>query len=711
MNEPGSGRAGEPLLAPGRNCWRVARAGRLRFLVDGEAYFSALASALRAAQRRVWILGWDVHSRTRLRPDDPNSELGRFLDACAEEQPELHVHVLAWDFAMIYALERESLPVYRLGWKTHRRVHFRLDDQHPIGASHHQKLVVVDDRVAFAGGLDLTIRRWDTREHVPEESRRTDPDGDPYGPFHDLQVMVDGDAAAALGELARERWLCATGERVGPAEAERDPWPEDLAPDVENVEVGVARTQPAWKGAAEAREVEALTLDAIAAARRSVYVENQYFTAPRVAEALGARLEEAQGPDVVLVGPKRCTGWLEEAVMGVRRDRLLRGLRERDRHGRLRCVYPVVAGDTPVMVHAKVLVVDDRIARVGSANLSNRSMGLDTECDLVLDARGEERIERAVARFRDGLLAEHLGVDVERVLETRHDEGSLARTLDRLQGGERTLRTLEPGPEGWLEELAPEKSLFDPERPVAGDLLAEERLDDREGGARRPLWRAAGTAIVVIGLAAAWRWTPLGAWLEPERLAAAASVLREAPLGPPMSVALFVVASLAMVPVTALIVAMGLLHGSWLGFVCAVSGALASAALGYAVGRILWRDAVRRLGGSRLNRLSRALGRRGILAVATVRLVPVAPFTVVNLVAGSSHVRFRDFALGTLLVMTPGTLLMTALADRAVDVVRAPQPRSVLLALVLLAGIGVAVRAARAWLARRPPAAAEPAEE
>jgi len=226
------------ILDAGRNCWRVARAGRVAFLVDGEAYFAAFRAAAARARHSIFVVGWDVDSRTALvgdaAADGLPATLGDYLDALARRRRTLRIHVLDWDFAMLYALERELLPIYTLGWQTHRRLRFRLDDHHPLGASHHQKIVVVDDALAFVGGIDLTIRRWDTPEHRPDEPRRVDPSGDPYPPFHDVQVMVDGDAAAALGELARERWRRATGrDPRGLAErSDDDPWPTGVEPDV-----------------------------------------------------------------------------------------------------------------------------------------------------------------------------------------------------------------------------------------------------------------------------------------------------------------------------------------------------------------------------------------------------------------------------------------------------------------------------------------------
>jgi len=175
----GASLVGAAIAVEGRTCWRLARAGRVAFLVDGAAYFAAVAAAVERAERSILILGWDVHSGIRLRRDGRRRELpdalGDFLATLLSRRAALHANILAWDFAMIYALEREPLALFGRAWRKHPRLHFQLDANHPVGASHHQKVVVVDDAVAFVGGLDLAACRWDTSEHLAEDPRRVDP--------------------------------------------------------------------------------------------------------------------------------------------------------------------------------------------------------------------------------------------------------------------------------------------------------------------------------------------------------------------------------------------------------------------------------------------------------------------------------------------------------------------------------------------------------
>jgi len=679
-----------PILVEGETCWRLAAAKRVALLVDGAAYFRSLASALELAERSVVMVGWDFHSRTRLRRDAQEApeadELRSRLDAAARRRPGLRVHVLGWDFAPLYALEREALPLLRLDKQSHRRVHFRLDGQHPVGASHHQKIAVIDDALAFCGGLDVTACRWDTPEHAARDPRRNDPGSGEYAPFHDVQMAVDGDAARSLGDLVRDRWRRATGRRLRAVRPPADPWPEDLPVDIENVEVGIARTLPAISDQQpEVREVEKLHVEALRSARRFIYLENQYLTSSAVGDVLADRLAEREGPELVLVLRYACSGWLEEVTMGVLRARLLRRLRAADRYHRLRVYHPRLPGveDGDFTLHSKVAIVDDHLLRIGSANLANRSMGLDTECDLAIEAHpGDPAVARAIAGFRARLLAEHLGCDPEAVERAVSREDSLIRAVETLRGGERSLEPLEGEVAEWLDGLVPEAAVIDPERPAQIRELAEDLDRGADGRSREGLRIVLATGLV-LGLAVLWTWTPLREWTEPERLNATLGLLRSGAWGPLLGVAAFAVASLAMVPVTALTVAAALVFGWPLGFATAMIGSVLGACAGYLVGRVLWRDSVRRLAGRRLDGLNRALARRGLLAVATVRLIPVAPFTVVNLVAGASRIGFRDFALGTVLAMTPGTLLLALTADRAAAAWREPEPTHVGVALLL----------------------------
>lgn len=499
---------GTPVASPGRNCWRVARARRVAVLVDGKSYFDALVESLSCARRSIFIVGWDLHSRLRLQPDRPDSgagELGAFLESLARKHRDLRIRILDWDFSFLMTPDREFAPWLRMDWQSHRRIQMQLDGRHPVGACHHQKLVVVDDAVAFVGGLDLTEGRWDTPEHRVDDPRRADASGRAHPPFHDVQMAVDGDAARHLGHLARERWRRATGAllRERPVRPGRDPWPASVVPDFEQVSVAIARTEPAYGARRGVREIENLYADAIASARDWIYIENQYLSARSIGDALCTSLAAPAGPEIVVISPRECSGWLEEGTMGLLRHRLVRRMREADHAGRFRLLHPRIPGDSVRLnVHAKVMIVDDASLRVGSANLSNRSMGFDTECDLHIDAAGAPAVARGIAAVRARLLAEHLGTTSARVDEAFADTQSLIATIDALSGGERSLEPLDVDIPEWIDAVVPEKLLTDPESPVEALEFVEAWTPEllRDPQRRKVVPALAGGALLVWAL-------------------------------------------------------------------------------------------------------------------------------------------------------------------------------------------------------------------
>ncbi len=676
-------------------------------LVDADMYFRAAREAMRTARRSIFILSWDIDSRMRLLPsgaDDGYPEpLGDFLHALLSERHELEVWLLNWDFVLLYAMEREWMPAVRRGWAGHRRLHFCMDARHPVGASHHQKILVVDDAIAFAGGLDLTGGRWDTSEHRLSHPLRTARDGKSYGPFHDVQAVVDGDAARALGELCRERWRRATGDATGATTAPgraNDHWPLWLAADVTDVDVGISRTAPDYAGEPAIREVLQLYLDAIASATDALLFENQYFTSGLVAAALAERLSELAGPEVMVITSKRHSGWLEESTMGVLRARLQARLRKADGRRRFRLMYPALSGDdgASLNMHSKVFFMDERLCSIGSANLSNRSMACDTECNLSIEARGADaaRVAAAIAQLRARLLSEHLATTPGRVEQALQQYHSLCATIDAMSRPPRRLRDFEPLLPSELDALIPEQALFDPERPIAPEKLVAHAVP-RESRAALP-WRLAGLVLLALALSAlalAWRYTPLRDYLNPAALIAFAQQLKQLPFTPLLVLMAYVIGCLLMVPVTLLIAATGIVFGVLPGAPYALVGTVCAAAAGYGLGAAIGRKTARRLLGTRLNRLSRRVARRGTLAMILIRLLPLAPFGVINIACGASHIRLRDYLLGTLVGVTPGVLLTTAFAHNLLQAWRRPSHQTLgvlLIVVLLLAGFAIALR-------------------
>jgi uncharacterized membrane protein YdjX (TVP38/TMEM64 family) len=282
-------------------------------------------------------------------------------------------------------------------------------------------------------------------------------------------------------------------------------------------------------------------------------------------------------------------------------------------------------------------------------------------------------------------------------------ERSLHRAIASLdRGGERSLPSIEPGFDAALDALVPDRHVLDPEQPldagtIVADLVPEE--DARTDTRFRLIGIVAGVALVGA-MALAWQVTPLRDWLALDRWIDAGTSLRDSPWAPLVVVLVYVGAGLLAFPLLVLIAATALVFGVVLGPVYTLAGALTSAALTFAIGRALGRHSVRRLAGSRVNDLSRRLARRGLLAVAFVRMLPIAPFSIVNVVAGASHIRWSDFLLGTAIGLAPGIVTLTFFVDRAIAAIREPGAGTFALLAVAILVIAALARVLRRKLQR-----------
>ena len=454
------------VLRPGDTCWRIEGASRAAFLMDNEPYYAALYAALQAAERSIHILGWAFDPRTRLVPDgtegpDDPDEVGRILSELCRAKPGLDVRILVWRSPMGIMGHQDFRGHRATRWFARTRVAFKEARDVPFGACHHQKMVVIDDRLAFCGGGDIVTNRWDSPAHRDVEPRRLLPNHARHAARHEVTLLVDGSAAAALGALFRRRWAGATGEVLAPPpRAPGGLWPKGATAQLSDVQVGIARTLPVWRSRPPAEEVRRLTQACIAAARQTIYLENQYFSCQAVAEALAARLGEPGGPEVVLLVSGRAPSWFDHLTMDYARNPLIRRLRAADRFGRFRALSPCTSAGAPIIVHSKVAVIDDRIVRIGSANLNNRSEGFDTECDLAIEG-DTPGARRAISEFRDRLLGHYLAVDPATVTRARTEGGGVVAAIDALNG-EGRLAPVAVGPPIWWEDFVSARSLGDP---------------------------------------------------------------------------------------------------------------------------------------------------------------------------------------------------------------------------------------------------------
>ena len=689
------------IVQPGRNCWRLDHAERFYCIQDAAHYFQLVRRALLDARDTVFILGWDICSTIDLAPGLTGADAPTRLDALiafiAKRRPHLRIYILIWDYGSLYTLEREPLTRWRMRWRMPRRVRFGFDDHHPFGASHHQKIVVVDDQLAFCGGIDLTGHRWDTSDHRLEEPARKTPMGLTYGPYHEVQAMVSGAAASSLGVLARNRWRAIGYDRLPPiGTASGDLWPSDIAADLTDVDVAISRTMPASDGQPAVRECEALFHDSIAGAKRLIYIENQYFTDETLAGALAARLAEPEGPEVVIVVPKECHGWLERQSMGAFRDVAFRRLAEADTSGRLRLVYPIAsrAQDLPTFVHSKVMIVDDELVRIGSANFAARSMGMDTECDVAVEAGGDEEVRAGIRRIRDRLVAEHLGLAADVVSPKIERFGSLCALIDAHQGADRTLRPVEPVTDQVAEPSTVLRATIDPGEPLGfGPTLTQmvPPVDATGGSTPLRLWiLPAIAALAALVTSAAINTRPEFQAVR-ESLQGTASVPSALWIG----TTAFMLAGLLLVPLELLTIAAAVAFGGVRGGLTAAIGSLALAVMGYLAGRAIGASGVAKWVSPRSYRSVRQLGARDVIGVLVLRLSSVASTGAVHLLCGAGRVPFTAYMAGTIIGMGPAIVALSALGSVFRDALFDPSVSNALATIavaVLLIVLASAVR-------------------
>jgi phospholipase D1/2 len=467
-----------PLLVPGETCATVVESSSAGLLIDGRDFYRAVYDACSQAQRTIFMAGWQFASDVELlRGEDATdcaypSTFLEFLRALCERKPELEIFLLPWDSSPVFALEREPLQRLKFWLQGHRRIHWRMDNRHPPGASHHQKLIVIDRSLAFVGGMDLCTSRWDDRAHCATKRERCTK-GRPDQPYHDVQAYITGEAVDILRGWFAQRWRLATREEWQLPDAPK----QDLAFQptfaVHAPRIGLARTWPTMDDPPLRPITELLQLHrrAIAQAKRLLYIENQYFSSDELCRAIEDRLDAgAPRLEIVIVLPEKSAGFKERISIGVYQQAILERLTAAAaRNGHALGVYYQAArgsdGDVPVFIHAKVLAVDDRFLLVSSANTSNRSMSFDTELGLAWESREPSP---SLRNARIELIGEHCGVSRDEAETLVGPLDGLVARLDALaRDGAHSLRlhrrNVDEKP-GWLlSRLLPPETPFDPD--------------------------------------------------------------------------------------------------------------------------------------------------------------------------------------------------------------------------------------------------------
>lgn len=448
--------------------WRAHPQTRAGIIVDARDYYCAFYELAKQARRSILLLGWQFDSDVPLIRGkdvppgvDPESvQMLPFLDGLCAANPNLEVRILAWDHSLWFALEREVLQKLSFTLRTSRNFFFENDATVSQYGAHHQKVAIIDGRVAFLGSADICQDRWDTSAHACGDELRVGRSGKACKPYHEVQAVVTGAAARSLVDLFVERWRDGTGVEldgdalVAPGPSEPDPLPRQTTIPMPSSELAFYRQFPPRLGRGAVREVRDLMTSWILEAEQHVYIETQYFTSRAICDALVARMQDESKPklEVVCILPQKPEALKEELAVGATQvevlDELHRVARE---NGHSLGVYNVAGrsgdgSDHFVYIHSKLLIVDDRRLTLGSANLNNRSMTLDSEINVAWETDDDDdEVAAAVRALRNRLLREHTALELA---DWYFDARGLVARLDALANAKRgRLRSHDIAPE------------------------------------------------------------------------------------------------------------------------------------------------------------------------------------------------------------------------------------------------------------------------
>lgn len=685
--------------------WVSTHADEAQIFLDGEEYFKSLYENIRKAQKTLYFLGWDFDSRLEfLRFRQPEAkrwwgkEIGRYpsrfgplLRKLASDRPDLKIYILAWDFATYYLPMRELFQKVKFQWRAGANIHFTFDGLHPLGASHHQKIVVVDDELAYCGGFDITSKRWDSSEHLPRDPRRRAPDGTYYAPFHDVAVAVRGGAAEKLGELCRERLSRVMRRRKieaphSPSRKHADFILRNVLHDLPAV---ISRTSPTFRGNPGVREIERLYIEQIKNARDYIYIENQYLTAQLIVTHLERRLREANGPKMLIVLPKKQSDPVSKYTMGVLTERAIKRLRVADVHDHLFIGYPEVPGlndDDYENVHSKVIAIDDQMIRIGSSNLNNRSMGLDTECDVTLFAGNSLRQQKAFRREIARMIANHYDCDRDHVFKVWNDVGMDVRELAvRLSNVcERRLQVFD-SEQSWSPLAAvADLEFVDLDRAASLEIAADHLLRQETGSSAGEFFRTVPVGLLLAVVSCFFfAWAKLNTdWLNP--------LLAMDPL--PMSAVFCSLAGVSLLPFSAVVALIASIFG-YKALWYLIPGTAFAVLVGYTGGLLL--SSWKQLPGRWLPLVQERLEDGGFWSAFWARFFPFAPFAVVNMVCGRNRNLFSDYFYGSVLGITPFLVFVTAFQTELIDYLSRESFSSLLLMLAITCVVLFSLRVIR----------------
>ncbi len=671
----------------GYNCWRVEKADHVSIVVDYGNYYRDLRESIINARKSIFLLGWDIDSRIELmrgqdaRKDDYPVTFFDLVCWKAKQNPDLQIYLNRWDYSMFFMRQRE--PFWEQKWKSCGlpNIHVCMDNILPLSACHHQKIAVIDDEVAYWGGMDVALGRWDFRQHHVQNKHRADPaqlphihEKEHFAPYHDIQAVMSGPAARSLAEWARIRWEKACPKtKIVPISQVKDNndipycWPQSDPPDFEDIDVALSRTMPAMQGQRQIEEIIALFRDEIRQAKNFIYIENQFLACQEVALALNEQLRKEPALRVLLVSCYEPNGIMERIAMWGGRVRFKDTLTSGGVGARVAMAYPAChenGKEAPVRIHSKLMIIDNTYLRIGSANINDRSMGMDTEFDVTLYGDNQAACSK-IASVRNDLIREHTGYEIEKIQEVVRN-GDVQELLEECPGSRQHLRRINDEQYRNQPMAKTIYKLADPRRP-----LIHARWTRFPRFNKQQAMVLAAAILFAASLAALWSWTPLAEYTDKENLSQLLENIRNAPLALLWIIGIYVISGIFFFPVTAMSTVVVLMFGGWQGFLYATMGALCSGLAGYAIGRAIGRERLLKIF-PKAEKSMEKIRSSGVIGVTVIRMLPIAPFSLVNMIMGVIHLPLLPFLLGTFFGLSPGKIMLAIFGESFIEVFQNP---------------------------------------
>ena len=257
--------------------------------------------------------------------------------------------------------------------------------------------------------------------------------------------------------------------------------------------------------------------------------------------------------------------------------------------------------------------------------------------------------------------------------------------IDKLNHGERRLARLSHNTDKEKVKDIAKIKIVDPEQPIApaqliDHFIGKENKKDRSKMIKKFL----GILSALIIIALLWSLTPLGEWLNQETIGNWFRAIENPVLSHILYSVVFTILAVIGIPVTVLIGGVGILFGPLSGSLLAMTASVASAVLSYFIGQMTGKNFIRKFAGEKINSISKQLAKRGIWTIIVVRIVPLAPYAVINMLAGASHIRLRDYVLGTIMGMLPGIVLLTSFFGHLMQIFKDTSTENVLILVGLI---------------------------